>query len=163
MARLCADPRVMEFFESPLSKKQTLDMLERIEGRFNQNGFCFAAAELKETNALIGFIGLNIPGYQTPFTPCVEIGWRLAVEYWGLGLATEGAQACLKYGWETLQLPEIVSFTAEHNIRSRKVMERIGMVYSEDEDFDHPAIPVGHPVRKHVLYRLGRPTHEKVD
>ena len=156
-ARINADPRVMEYFESTLNKKQTLEMLQRMDSRFDQQGFCFCAAELKATKELIGFIGLNIPGYPTPFTPCVEIGWRLAYEHWDLGYATEGALACLKYGWEELNLQEIVSFTSDFNRRSRKVMEKIGMTYNEDDDFEHPMVKEGHPTRSHVLYRIKRP------
>jgi RimJ/RimL family protein N-acetyltransferase len=101
----------------------------------------------------IGFIGLNVPGYPLPFSPCVEIGWRLAFDYWGNGYAQEGARAVLAFGLEKLNLKEIVSYTTVGNIRSRRVMERIGMTYDVQGDFDHPELPKDHPLRRHVLYR----------
>jgi RimJ/RimL family protein N-acetyltransferase len=104
-----------------------------------------------------GFIGLSIPSFEAPFTPCVEIGWRLDPEHWNCGYATEGARAVLEYGFVSLQLDEIVSFTAPGNLRSRRVMEKIGMAHSPSDDFDHPALPEGHPLRRHVLYRTDRP------
>ena len=104
-----------------------------------------------------GFIGLSIPSFEAPFTPCVEIGWRLDPEHWNRGYATEGARAALEYGFVSLQLPEIVSFTVPGNVRSRRVMEKIGMTHWASDDFDHPALPEGHPLRRHVLYRIVRP------
>ena len=106
-----------------------------------------------------GFIGLSIPSFEAPFTPCVEIGWRLDPEHWNRGYATEGARAALDFGFVSLQLAEIVSFTVPENVRSRRVMEKIGMTHSPSDDFDHPALPQGHPLRRHVLYRMARPTN----
>ena len=106
--------------------------------------------------SFIGFIGLNVPSFDAPFTPCVEIGWRLAADCWGQGLATEGAHAIVRYGFETLGLNEFVSFTVPANARSRRVMEKLGMTHDPDDDFDHPRLPAGHPLRGHVLYRLNR-------
>jgi hypothetical protein len=105
----------------------------------------------------IGFIGLSTPRFTAHFTPCVEIGWRLAYEYWGYGFATEGAKAALGYGFNTLKLPEIVAMTAVGNQRSRNVMEKLGMTHHSGDDFDHPLLPAGHPITPHVLYRAYNP------
>jgi RimJ/RimL family protein N-acetyltransferase len=104
-----------------------------------------------------GFVGLSIPEFETPFGPCVEVGWRLSAEHWNRGYATEGARAALTFGFETLDLREIVSFTVPGNARSRRVMEKIGMVRDPDGDFDHPGLPQSHPLRRHVLYRISSP------
>src|SRR5438552_3901183 len=105
-----------------------------------------------------GFVGLSVPRFESHFTPCVEIGWRLAAPYWGRGYATEGARAALAVGFETLGLGEIVSSTVPANLRSRRVMEKIGMARDPDDDFDHPALPEGHRLRRHVLYRIAART-----
>lgn len=147
----------MEYFAAPLTREQTAQMIEMMNQRLQEQGMSFLAMELKATGEFIGMNGLNRPGHQLPFTPCVEVGWRLAHEHWGKGYAQEGARAALRYGFETLQLPEIVSFTATGNARSRHVMERIGMAFDPRGDFDHPAVPEGHAVRRHVLYRLANP------
>jgi RimJ/RimL family protein N-acetyltransferase len=151
---LNADPRVMEFFPATLTAAETNEGIVRIEQHFEQHGFGLYAAELIETGKFVGFIGLNIPGFQAPFMPAVEIGWRLGYSYWGRGLATEGASAVTQHAFETLGLPELVSFTAAANMRSRRVMEKIGMARDAAADFDHPSLPAGHPLRPHVLYRL---------
>lgn len=153
-SELNADARVMEFFPSTLTQTETEEMIKIIEERMDQNGFGFWAAELKETGQFIGFVGLNVPGYPLPFSPCVEIGWRLALPFWGKGFAPEAAIACLRYGFDKLGLKEIVSFTTVANDRSRRVMEKIGMKYDSKGDFDHPILLEGHPLRRHVLYRL---------
>jgi RimJ/RimL family protein N-acetyltransferase len=152
-ARMNADPRVMEFFPATLTAAETDAMLERVHAHLARHGFGWWAAELKETGAFIGFIGLAVPYFEAHFTPCVEIGWRLSPEYWGRGLATEGAQAALRYGFEQLGLREIVSFTSTQNVRSRRVMEKLGMTHDPADGFDHPRIAQGHPLRRHVLYR----------
>lgn len=152
-ASLNADPRVMEFFPASLSGAETEAMIKTIEERIDQHGFGLWATELKEAQDFIGFIGLNVPGYPLPFSPCVEIGWRLAFNYWGKGYAQEGARAALSFGFEKVRLDEIVSFTTVNNLRSRRVMERISMTYDEHGDFDHPRLPEHHPLRRHVLYR----------
>lgn len=151
-----ADARVMEFFPEPLSPERSDALVEKAEAQFTKHGFGPCAAEFRGDGTFIGFIGLSIPSFQTHFTPCVEIGWRLAADYWGRGLATEGARAAVRYGFETLGLQEIVSFTVPANMRSRRVMEKLGMSYSPADDFDHPRLPEGHPLRRHVLYRLRR-------
>ncbi len=151
---LNADPRVMEFFPAMLTAEETDAAMERIDLHFQRHGFGLFAAELRETRAFAGFVGLNVPGFEAPFMPAVEIGWRLSHECWGRGLATEGARAVVRYAFETLRLPGLVSFTSVGNLRSRKVMEKIGMVHDPADDFDHPRIPEGHPLRRHVLYRI---------
>lgn len=154
MAKINADPRVMEFFPGLLTYDESKTMIELIESKTEKNGFGFWAAEFKTTEELIGFIGLNIPGYPLPFAPCVEVGWRLATAQWGQGLATEGARAVLDLAFNKFGLNEIVAFTAEHNLRSRRVMEKIGMVHHERESFPHPLLSKSHPLSKHVLYRI---------
>jgi RimJ/RimL family protein N-acetyltransferase len=156
-AALNADPRVMEYFPAPLSPEESEALTSRIEGHFEQHGFGVWAVEITGTAPFAGFIGLSIPRFEAHFTPCVEIGWRLASEYWGCGYATEGARATVAFGFEQLCLSEIVSFTVPGNLRSRRVMERLGMTRNLADDFDHPALPEGHSLRRHVLYRIGRP------
>jgi RimJ/RimL family protein N-acetyltransferase len=156
-AALNSDPRVMEFFPAPLSRKESDTAAERIEAHFALHGFGLWAVDILRGAPFAGFIGLSIPSFTAHFTPCVEIGWRLASPYWGFGYATEGAQAALTFGFETLRLREIVSFTASENARSRRVMEKIGMTRRPEDDFDHPALPEGDPLRRHVLYRIASP------
>lgn len=156
-ARMNADPRVMEFFAERLSRERSDALLDRAERHFGEHGFGPCAAEFRADGTFIGFIGLSIPSFQIHSTSCVEIGWRLAADYWGQGLATEGARATLRYGFEVLGLEEIVSFTVPANTRSRRVMEKLGMTHNPADDFDHPLLPVGHPLERHVLYRLRRP------
>jgi ribosomal-protein-alanine N-acetyltransferase len=153
-AAMNADVRVMEHFPSTLTRIESDALLERIDAAFDERGFGLWAIELPERAAFAGFVGLSVPRFDAHFTPCVEVGWRLCREYWGLGLATEGARAALRYGFETLGLEEIVSFTVPKNLRSRRVMERLGMRHDPSEDFDHPSLPEGHALRHHVLYRV---------
>jgi ribosomal-protein-alanine N-acetyltransferase/3-dehydroquinate dehydratase/shikimate dehydrogenase len=153
-AALNADPDVMEHFPSMLSREETAAAVGRVEKHFEDRGYGFWAVEAPDQAPYIGFIGLAVVSFEVSFAPCVEIGWRLARPWWGQGLATEGAHAALAYGFERLSLPEIVSFTVPGNVRSRRVMEKLGMRYSED--FDHPRVEAGHPLRRHVLYRLSR-------
>jgi len=155
-ARMGADPRVMEFLGKTLSREQSDDLADRIEAHFRGHGFSLFATELAESGEFIGFIGLAVPAFEAAFTPCVEIGWRLAAEYWNAGLATEGARESMRYAFEELGLAEVVSFTAIGNERSRRVMAKLGMTHDATENFDHPAIPPGDPLRRHVLYRLTR-------
>ena len=155
-ARMNADPAVMEHFPVPLSRQESDLLMDDIEAHFERHGFGGWAAEVRATGEFIGFIGLAIPRFETAFTPCVEIGWRLAAAYWGRGLATEGARAVARYAFETLGLEEIVSFTTAGNVRSRRVMEKLGMTHDPRDDFDHPNLAPGHPMRWHVLYRLKR-------
>jgi RimJ/RimL family protein N-acetyltransferase len=151
-----ADPRVMEFMPKALTAEESDALADRAELHFERNGFGPFAAELRQNGAFLGFIGLSIPRFDAPFMPAVEIGWRLAAEYWGQGLATEGAREALGYGFEELGLSGVVSFTTEANIRSRRVMEKLGMTHDAVDDFEHPSLPEGHPLRHHVLYRIYR-------
>jgi len=155
-ARMNADPRVMECLGEPMSRERSDEVVDRIEVHFRTHGFGLCAAELAEGSEFIGFIGLAVPTFEAAFTPCVEIGWRLAAEYWGAGLATEGAREIVRYAFEELGLPELVSLTAIGNERSRRVMAKLGMTHDAAENFDHPRIPAGDPLRRHVLYRLTR-------
>jgi ribosomal-protein-alanine N-acetyltransferase len=155
-ARLNADPAVMEFFPACLSRAESDQGVDRIEKHFRERGFGLFAVELRRDGTFIGFIGLNVPRFVAHFTPCVEIGWRLAAAYWGQGLATEGARAALRHGFESLALDEIVAFTVPGNVRSRRVMKKLGMTHDPADDFDHPGLAEGHTMRRHVLYRLRR-------
>jgi RimJ/RimL family protein N-acetyltransferase len=151
-AELNADPRVMEFFPSPLTREQSDAMADRCEALISERGWGFWAVELRTSGSFIGFVGLHIPAAQLPFSPCTEVGWRLAFDYWGYGFATEAAQAALRVGFEVLGLEEIVSFTTVANLKSRAVMERLGM--KESGIFEHPSVPAGSSLREHCLYRL---------
>lgn len=156
-ARMNADPRVMEFFPGALSREESDALVDRIEAHFQRHGFGIWAVEIRGITAFAGFIGISVPSFKAHFMPCVEIGWRLAAEHWNRGYASEGARAVLEFGFRSLLLTEIVSFTVPANIRSRRIMEKIGMAHSASDDFDHPALPEGHPLRRHVLYRISRP------
>jgi RimJ/RimL family protein N-acetyltransferase len=155
-AALNADPEVMEHFPSTLSREESDAGAGRIASHFENRGFGLWAVEVPGYAPFIGYIGLVVPWFEVPFesrsVPCVEIGWRLARSWWGRGLAAEGARAVLAFGFEHLSFSEIVSFTVPGNRRSRRVMEKLGMQYSED--FEHPGLDPGHPLRRHVLYRL---------
>lgn len=155
-AMLNADPRVMEFMPGPLTREESDALAARIESHFEQYGFGLFAAELLPDHAFVGFMGLSVPTFQAHFTPCVEIGWRIVADHWGQGLATEGGQEIIRYAFEVLELEALVSFTAAVNLRSQRVMEKLGMTHDPAEDFDHPRLPEGHPLRRHVLYRLRR-------
>jgi RimJ/RimL family protein N-acetyltransferase len=152
-AALNSDHRVMEFFPKPLDRAESDALALRIHDHFARRNFGLWAVEELEKSAFIGFVGFTVPSFEAHFTPCVEIGWRLAFESWGRGYASEGARAVLEFGFRKLGLTEIVSFTVPANVRSRRVMERIGMTHEDCDDFDHPALPPGHALRRHVLYR----------
>lgn len=153
-AALNADPRVREFFPSILSREESDQEAKLCSDQIANHGWGFWAVSLIETQEFIGLIGLKNVHFAAHFTPAVEIGWRLAYDHWGKGYAQEGARAALAYGFETLRLDQIVSFTTLNNIRSRAVMEKIGMSHQSLDAFDHPRLPEGHPLKKHVLYRL---------
>jgi ribosomal-protein-alanine N-acetyltransferase len=155
-AALNADPRVMEHFPSLLSRAESDEMVDRIEAHFEAHGWGLWAAEVIESGAFIGFIGLWAPRFEAHFTPAVEVGWRLAHEHWGHGYAPEGARAAIADGFERLGLDEIVSMTSVGNDRSRRVMEKLGLTRDPADDFDHPSMPPGHRLVRHVLYRLRR-------
>lgn len=155
-AALNADPVVMEHFPAPLTRAQSDAQLDRCAERLATDGYGLWALEMRDTGKLIGFAGLARPSFEAPFTPCTEIGWRLAHSSWGHGYATEAARAALDLAFGRLGLDEVVSFTFEGNLRSRAVMERLSMTHDPAEDFEHPGLPEGERVRQHVLYRLGR-------
>jgi RimJ/RimL family protein N-acetyltransferase len=155
-ARLNSDPRVMEFYPSQLSRDQSDAMADLLETLIRDRGWGLWAVDLKATGTFIGFVGLHVPTVQLPFSPCTEVGWRLAHDHWGQGFATEAAQEALRIGFEILGLEEILSYTAATNRRSRAVMERLGMVQSGL--FEHPKLPIESSLRQHCLYRLRR-TH----
>jgi RimJ/RimL family protein N-acetyltransferase len=160
-ARMNADPRVMEFFPALLSRAESDTRADQIEAHFHEHGFGLWAVEVPGVTPFAGFVGLAIPRFEAPFTPCVEIGWRLDADHWNRGYATEGALAAIEFAFGPLQVEEVVSFTVPVNLRSRRVMEKLGMTRSESEDFDHPLLPEGHPLRRHVLYRLARRGHAR--
>lgn len=153
-AALNADPVVMEHFPKPLSRIESDQAVDRIRDGMAERGWGLWAAERTDTGAFIGFVGLSVPTFEAPFLPGVEIGWRLAREHWGNGFATEGASAALAFAFDVLGLDEVLSFTVVANRRSRRVMEKLGLRHHPDEDFDHPALPDGSPLRRHVLYRI---------
>jgi RimJ/RimL family protein N-acetyltransferase len=157
-AALNADPAVMEHLPGPLDRDASDAIAGRIEAHFAKHGFGFWAVELKGVAPFIGFVGIGVPAFQATFTPCVEVGWRLARAYWGHGYAVEAAKVALGVAFGPLAQSEVVSFTVPDNVRSRRVMERLGMRHDPDCDFDHPSLPEGHRLRRHVLYRLARPS-----
>ena len=152
-AAMSADPRVMAHFMATLSRPQSDAVVDMIEAELAERPFGLWAVEIPGVVPFAGFVGLHVPGFEAHFTPCVEIGWRLAAEHWGHGYASEAAQAALAYAWDPLGLTEVVAFTAVGHARSRAVMERVGMRHDPAGDFDHPRLPEGHQLRPHVLYR----------
>ncbi len=154
-AALNADPEVMACFPAPLAREESDALAERVATLIAQRGWGVWALERKEDGCFIGFTGLHEPSDQLPFSPCVEVAWRLARAAWGQGLACEAARAALSWGFEHLELAEIVAFTALGNRRSRALMERLGFS-NRGEDFDHPLLPTHSPLLRHCLYRLGR-------
>jgi ribosomal-protein-alanine N-acetyltransferase len=156
-AALNADPEVMQHFPNVLSRAESDTVVDLIETDFRQNGYGLWALEECSSGEFVGFTGLSGQRFTAPFTPAVEVGWRLRRASWGQGYATEAARAALAYGFDTLGLPEIVSFTTISNVRSQAVMRRLGMTHHDTDDFDHPSLPPGHPLRRHVLFRLPRP------
>ncbi len=153
-AQLNADPRVMECFPSTLSRSESDKQAEKISNLITKQGWGLWAVSVPDVAEFIGFIGLNPVTFSAHFTPAVEIGWRLAFDYWGRGYAFEGAEAALNYAFSTLHLKEVVSFTAIQNMRSRRLMEKLGMHHDPKDDFDHPNRPEGDPLGRHVLYRI---------
>jgi RimJ/RimL family protein N-acetyltransferase len=149
-----ADPAVMKYFPSTLTRAESDSLVDRVQAHFAEHGFGVWAVEVRGEGRFAGYIGLFTPRFEAHFTPCVEIGWRLARGYHGHGFATEGARAVVEHAFGPLGLREIVSFTVPANLPSRRVMEKIGMTHDERDDFDHPDIPEGHPYKRHVLYRL---------
>lgn len=151
-----ADPAVMRYFPALLDHRASDDLIHRIEQGFEASGFGLWAVERRDTGEFLGFTGLSVPRFTAAFTPCVEVGWRFARSAWGRGYATEAAQAAVAHGFMHANLTEIVSFTAQDNEPSRAVMRRLHMSHENSDDFEHPGIAPGHPLRPHVLYRLAR-------
>ena len=151
-AAMNADPEVMRYFPAPLSREASKSSFQRMRQQIEDRGWGLWAVDVDGVFA--GLTGLNVPAFAAPFTPCTEIAWRFRKEFWGRGLATMAARQALRHGFETLRLAEIVSFTAAANVPSRKLMERLGFDRDAAEDFDHPALPEGHILRPHVLYRM---------
>jgi RimJ/RimL family protein N-acetyltransferase len=155
-ARMNADQRVMEFMLGKMTKEETCQSVEGIKKHFDAHGFGRWAVEIADSGKFIGFVGISIPPYTLPFSPCVEVAWRICPEEWGRGYAPEAAKEALRDGFERVGLEEIVSFTTLTNLKSRRVMEKLGMQHCPDQNFDHPMVPEGHSLRRHVLYRMGK-------
>jgi RimJ/RimL family protein N-acetyltransferase len=151
-AAMNADPEVMRYFPAPLTREETAASLERLRRAIDERGWGLWAVEVNGMFA--GFTGLNSPSFSAHFTPCIEISWRFRREFWGRGLASRAAREALRFGFDSLKLAEIVAFTATTNLRSRKLIERLGFERDVGADFAHPSIPEGHVLRRHVLYRL---------
>jgi len=146
------DEEIMKYYPNLLSKQETIDFFDRVNNHFKQHGFSFYAVSLKSTQQFIGCTGFMIPTFEAYFTPCVEIGWRYQKEYWGKGYATEGANACLKYGKEQLKFKEVVSMTSVQNKKFEAVMQKIGM--QKQGNFLHPKLDQAHWLSEHVLYSI---------
>lgn len=155
-AALNAAAEVMTFFRAMLTRRQSDDFARAADKKLRDRGFGLWAVETRGGASFIGFVGLDETNFPAHFTPCIEIGWRLARHHWGRGYATEAAKAALGFAFGSLGIEEVVSFTAHHNLRSRAVMERIGMHRSPKDDFDYPRFPEGHPLRRHVLWRVNK-------
>lgn len=154
--RLNSNPEVMEFFPNTLSEEQSDILVDNIVRKFEtQGGWGLWAVELKQSGEFIGFVGLNIPDIKFPFSPCVEIGWRLDKPFWGKGYACEAARRILDFAFTGVGLEEVVAFTTVSNYRSESVMKKLGMIRDE-KTFFHPALAEDHPLREHVLYRIRR-------
>jgi RimJ/RimL family protein N-acetyltransferase len=156
-AAMNADPAVMAHLPAPLTSAESDALADAIVAHHAARGFGLWALEIPDVAPFAGFVGLSVPSFTAPFTPCVEIGWRVAAAYWRHGFATEAGRAVLVHAWDAIGLDEVVSFTTSGNERSLAVMTRLGMRYDPAGDFDHPRLAVGHPLRRHVLYRVGRP------
>ncbi len=155
--RINQDPKVIELLRGSLTMQEAKDFIAFVNQQFDKIGYTLWAAEEKSSGKLMGFIGLDPLKWEAPFGPCVEIGWRLGSQYWDKGYATEGAMAALEYGFNKCGLKEIVSFTVPANIRSIRVMEKIGMERDLSGDFAHPKLSLDHKLSQHVLYRIKRP------
>lgn len=153
-AALNADPEVVELLPGPLTPAESDAMVARIEATFDERGFGLWAVDVADTGAFTGFVGLWPTSFAAHFTPAVEVGWRLARTHWHRGYATEAARVAMADGFDRLGLAEIVSFTSVLNQPWQRVMVRLGMTHDPADDFDHPRLPPGHRLRRHVLYRL---------
>jgi len=155
-AALNADADVMEHFPTLLTRAESDAMVERIEACFEQSGYGLWAVELPGEAAFVGFVGLWPVRPELPFAPALEIGWRLAAPYWGRGIATEAARAAMAFAFEDCDLDSLVSYTAATNVRSMRVMARLGMRREPADDFEHPQLEEGNPLRPHIVYRIDR-------
>ncbi|CAN7571048.1 GNAT family N-acetyltransferase [Variovorax sp. LjRoot130] len=155
-AELNADEQVNQYLLGPLTRTQSDALVGRITEHFLREGFGFWAVEAPGVASFIGMVGIAIPSYTAPFAPCVEVGWRLGCQYWGQGFATKAARAALEFGFESVGLSEIVALTVPGNARSRAVMSKLGMTRTASDDFEHPLVPAGHQLTRHVLYRLSK-------
>lgn len=149
-----ADPEVRRYFPSLLSRTEAKGEADRIRASITQRGWGMWALEVPGVHPFAGFVGLNLPGYEALWMPAVEIGWRLAPAAWHRGYATEGAAAALHFAFTQLELPQVVAMSAPANGPSHQVMERIGMLRDADADFDHPRVPDGSPLKRHILHRI---------
>jgi RimJ/RimL family protein N-acetyltransferase len=156
-AALNRDPDVMRHFPSTLTPQQSDEMVDRMIATWMDRGYGLWAVERSDTSQFVGFVGLAAPSWQAAFTPCVEVGWRLAKQHWGIGFAPEAALAALRWGFDNVDLPgdEVVSFTTLGNNNSQRVMQKIGMERDHAGDFDHPLLP-DWVDRRHALYRINR-------
>jgi RimJ/RimL family protein N-acetyltransferase len=163
-AKINADQRVMEFMLGTMTEAETRQSIDHAKQHFEVHGFGRWAVEIADSERFIGFVGISIPTYALPFSPCVEVAWRICAEEWGNGYAPEAAAEAMRDGFERVGLQEIVSFTTSINLKSRRVMEKLDMKYCPAEDFDHPMVAEGHRLRGHVLYRMTkaewRPHHK---
>ena len=150
---LNSDLLVMAYFPSVLNQQQSDAVADQCKGFISSRGWSFWAVELKDVREFIGFVGLHEPDSVFPFSPCVEIGWRLHKKFWGKGYATEAAKESLAYAFNELDLSEVVSFTTVSNFRSRAVMQKLGLKNSR-QNFEHPDLPKDHPLSEHVLYKI---------
>lgn len=155
LATMSGDAQVMEHYPSPLSREQSNALADRIEIHFQTYGFGLFAVEIPQQASFAGFVGLNIPRFEAHFTPCVELGWRLGTEFRGQGFATEAARAVVDQAFARLSVSELVAMTIPANVRSQRVMQKLGMSRDPRDDFDHPLVP-NSPLSRHVLYRLVR-------
>lgn len=150
-AAINADPRVADWLGGPITREQCDALVDRVNAQIAADGFGFFAAERKGDGQLVGMIGIR-RNVGPPAPTAIEVGWRLAVEAQGTGLATEGARAALDWGFANVDTNEILAWTAATNVRSQAVMRRIGMVHDPARDFDHTGLPEGHPLRRHVVF-----------
>jgi RimJ/RimL family protein N-acetyltransferase len=155
-AEMCDDPAFIEYLMPFASREASNVWIDRQMAHLAAHGFCFWAVEAKENAGFVGTVGLLRIGYEAHFPPAVEIGWRVSRAFWGLGYAPEAAMASIRFGFDTLQLSEIVANTPLGNGKSRRVMSKLGMSHDASDDFGHPLVPKGHPLRRQVLYRLPR-------
>jgi RimJ/RimL family protein N-acetyltransferase len=151
-----ADPQVRRHFPALLTEEEACGEAQRVRDAISQRGWGIWALEIPGVLPFAGLVGLHVTSFDAPFVPAVELGWRLPQAAWGQGYASEAAAAAVEFAFDTLELPQVVAFTIPANTASRRVMERLGMRHDAADDFDHPKVEPGHPMRRHVLYRLTR-------